>query len=248
MKASDFLVAVDDGHGQDSRAVGRFDPGAIGNRRREADVAYLIGEKMRLEFRRRGCKTMKPTGLYTTRAAQADKAGAHLLISNHLNAHTTTTANGTETFAHTVASARSVRLAGTVNTAIVKRLKTTNRGVKRNGFSVLSGKSPAILIEWVFITNKEDLVKLDANLDTAIVDVVDVVMEEYDIVLQGPTPVPPPPKEEDVAAKNVLIQAFVRPEKAAAAVKALKDLGFRAYRVDVDEARITRENPSGTPQ
>ena len=57
-----------------------------------------------------------------------------------------------------------------------------------------------------------------------------------------------PGTEDDMAAKNHLIQAFVRPEQVPAVTAALADLGVRVYDVDVDKVRITRKNPSGTAQ
>lgn len=53
---------------------------------------------------------------------------------------------------------------------------------------------------------------------------------------------------DDMAAKNVLIQAFVRPDKVKAAVAALEAQGLRVYEVDSDDARITRKNPAGSAQ
>lgn len=147
--------AIDDGHGMSSSSPGVYDPGAMGQGYKEAEQTYAVGQALRAELVRRGHKVMRPSGDYRTRARQADLWRADALVSLHFNA--TPGAQGTETFVHPSASARSRAIAAAVQARLPKLLGTRDRGVKTHGWSVLTGKAPAALVEICFIDSATDM-------------------------------------------------------------------------------------------
>ena len=103
-----------------------------------------------------------------------------LFISIHANAHLSnfSSARGTETFVANNASTNSKNAAKYIQNEIVKEIKTIDkdakdRGVKVEDFTVIYKTNiPAILIEYAFYTNEEDLKILKNNKD----DLVEATM------------------------------------------------------------------------
>ena len=155
-------IMLDPGH----NASGA-DTGACGNGLREQDISFGIAEALKplLEAAGHTVRLTRPTRdtnlgktvneSLANRAKMANDWGAELFISVHCNAGTAA-AHGTEVYAY-ARGTQAASYAQRVQSAIVKRLQTADRGVKYNGYYVLKHTScPAILVETAFITNASD--------------------------------------------------------------------------------------------
>lgn len=95
-------------------------------------------------------------------------SGALASVEIHFNASEAASATGTETL--TSGSAKSVRLAGAINDAMVAVLGLKNRGVKtvpkggRGYVSLNAADAPAVLIESYFGSNANDCAVADAKI------------------------------------------------------------------------------------
>ncbi len=218
-------IAVDDGHGLGSRERGKVDSGAVGNGHTEAAIAKIVGNEVRAELKRRGHAAMKPVGHYTTRDQQADAWRATALVSLHLNAGG---GHGTETFVHSSAGATSKKIASAVNGRVVKVLGTKNRGVKTNGFAVLAGRCPAVLVEIAFIDSASDMKRLLASgmIRKVAHAIVDGLEASFGIV-RKPAPKPAPVKAYVVTAKPTAAQyaglaAYLKKNRIVASAKPIR--------------------------
>lgn len=157
-------VVVDAGHGG-------TDPGAIGNGLREADVNLAVAKRLQawldLDTKdTRGGGTWNVLMTRTTdtfislsgRTNAANAFGAASFLSVHMNAFSSASANGSESFCY---RGFETRPAGLYRNRVQKELLSawglTNRGVKTAGFYVLRYTNmPAVLLEGGFITNATD--------------------------------------------------------------------------------------------
>lgn len=160
-------IILDPGHGLGNRRKGAFDPGAVADGVREADIAMDWTNELRSILRAAGHRVIR------TRAHPADPApigqrakiakdyGGEIMLSLHCNAFNGS-ASGTETFYR---GESNKALATRINTAVVKALGTLNRGVKTEGqsqharLSVMSFQ-PCFLLEIGFIDSKSDRAKM----------------------------------------------------------------------------------------
>ena len=117
------------------------------------------------------------------RTAHANKVKADLFVSIHYNAAAATSASGTETFCLTPAGqfsthdpsnrgttraepgnrfdALNLRAAHAVHRSLITALRSTDRGVKRSRFTVLTDLNcPGILIEAGFLSNRAEAINL----------------------------------------------------------------------------------------
>lgn len=89
--------------------------------------------------------------------------GSDVHIDYHLNAYGTgwNTAGGTETYIYMTKPKEAMALAERIQTNLVKELGFRNRGVKAANFQMLrETKMTAILIEFAFMTNKNEALKM----------------------------------------------------------------------------------------
>tara|TARA_R110000851_G_C12945142_1_gene552664 strand:+ start:41 stop:694 length:654 start_codon:yes stop_codon:yes gene_type:complete len=99
--------------------------------------------------------------------AKADLWGATATGELHFNSSATASAAGCETLSS--GSAKSLKLAGAVNNAIVKAFGVKDRGIvtrskkQRGGASLHSGRAPAILFEPFFGSNASDCAKFSGD-------------------------------------------------------------------------------------
>ena len=98
----------------------------------------------------------------TERCTTANKFGADIFISIHLNSATNKSAKGIETLIYDKASKTARTLATNVQHQLIKRMDWKNRGVKeRDNLTVLKKtRMPAILVECGFISNDEECLYL----------------------------------------------------------------------------------------
>lgn len=162
----DFIpmtIILDPGHGMSNRRSGTFDPGAVADGFREADIALLWANQLRIILIEAGHKVVRtrvdhsdpaPVG---RRAGIASKFGGEIMLSIHCNA-ADGKAHGTETFYR---GAGNKAKASAINTAVVQALGTRDRGVKTESSSQHSRLAvldfpQCYLLELGFIDNPED--------------------------------------------------------------------------------------------
>lgn len=165
-----MLICVDPGHGMGNRRPNISDPGAVwdeaGVRFEEAAIVLQYGLALRDALRAAGHEVFMTRDdaqdpcPVAQRAGNAEKVGAKLLISLHLNSaanpdgSVNDTAHGVETLFR---DEPDRALAVALNNAVVQATGLRDRGPKqRDGLAVLSFKGPAALIELGFIPNDRD--------------------------------------------------------------------------------------------
>ncbi|MBR5236176.1 MAG: N-acetylmuramoyl-L-alanine amidase [Clostridia bacterium] len=151
------------------------DLGAVGNGLCEQDVTFQIAAALGPQLVARGHQVKmsrneqadsigqtESDSLYK-RVQMANDWDAELFISIHCNAFDRK-ARGTETLVYSKKSA-AYPVAEKVQTAVVKRLGTADRGVKERPDLVVlrQTNAPALLIETAFIDNKDDAALLKNN-------------------------------------------------------------------------------------
>jgi N-acetylmuramoyl-L-alanine amidase len=158
------VIAIDPGHG------GK-DPGAIGpTGLQEKDVTLDIALKLAQMLTESGARVVltrtddRFIDLYE-RTAIAEANGAEVFLSIHINANSNPNANGISTYyrrdygdlAPGVNQADNRRLAGAIQTEILRALGRRSLGVLQANFVVLrTSPVPAALAEIAFISNPEE--------------------------------------------------------------------------------------------
>jgi len=157
------VIAIDPGHG------GK-DSGAVGFGLKEKDVVLDVGLKVQKLLEAEGAKVImtRNNDIFLElqeRAAIANNSKADIFISLHINAATSESANGTETYWNdTYQSANSKKLAEKIQNRLIEKLGTRNRGVKDAGFYVIKYTTmPSVLAELGFISNKAEAGKLNTT-------------------------------------------------------------------------------------
>ena len=153
---SSYPIGLDPGHGGS-------DPGAAGpSAPHEAELALRCATDIKNTLKKLGCtvymtRTSNVDVSLTTRRDQSVSWDPYIFQSIHLNAFNGS-AHGTETWYYWSAG-NSNRLATKVQNQLVSQFKsvagyaTANRGVKQNGWTVITGSSnvPASLSEGLFV-------------------------------------------------------------------------------------------------
>lgn len=156
------IIVLDPGHG------GK-DPGAVNGSHTEKAIVLNVTNLVRAKLEAAGAKVlMTRTGdTYPTLpqrvAFTKDKYG-ELFISIHVNAATSTSAKGAETFYSVTTGDQwqeDAQLAKAINERIVKNVTMRDRGVKQADYYVTRNMMiPSVLVELGFISNSEDRAKL----------------------------------------------------------------------------------------
>lgn len=161
---------IDAGHNYD-----KFDTGSTGNGLREQDVTFKIAQKLESLLKSAGLQTLMTRKSITENVGTDSKSAinerykiansekADYFVSIHCNAGGGT---GTETLIYAKGGKAEI-LAGNVQSAIVKKLGTKDRGIKvRGDIGVLKYTDmPAILVETAFVDNSADALLLKNNTD-----------------------------------------------------------------------------------
>lgn len=156
-------ICLDYGHNNSG-----WDTGASYYGYKEQDITFSIGKLVKAGLERHGVQIIetrptKETNLgynlnssLNERVKIANSNKVDYCVSIHTNAHTNTTANGTETYI-IGKGGQAEKLAEKVNTALVKEIGTYNRGVKVQNLAIVRDTNmPAILIEVAFLSNQND--------------------------------------------------------------------------------------------
>jgi N-acetylmuramoyl-L-alanine amidase len=183
-------VLIDPGHG------GK-DPGAVGKGgTRESRINLNVANKVGLLLRRAVVHVTytRTTDLFlpiNERVAQANR-GAHYFLSIHCNSDGPS-AHGIETLVFSVKSP-AYRWALRVNAALVAATRDRDRGVKvRTNLGVLKARSPAILVEIGFISNRAT--EADFRRESYLDAIAKAIADGTLAFLELPSPaLPAPPK------------------------------------------------------
>lgn len=148
-------IVIDPGHGGS-------DPGTIGHGGTfEKDVIMAIAQQVVRLLRDAGATVLMTReddvriDLYV-RAEMANRAGADVFVSIHLNAFTNPELAGTETYYHPSSQA-GYRLALALHQALIAELGRPNRGIRSADFVVLRETAmPAALLEILYLSNPEE--------------------------------------------------------------------------------------------
>lgn len=159
-KIQKMKISIDPGHS------GPYEPGACVEGVTEAQVVLAIAERTGCILKKSGHEVLltrigdiKDDSLLW-RAEVANLWGASLFVSLHANSFPDPAAHGTEVW-HYPGSTEGIRLARSIQHKIVRRLHTSDRGIKPGGFTVLSATDcPAVLIETAFLSNPVDRILL----------------------------------------------------------------------------------------
>lgn len=188
-------IYIDSGHG------GK-DPGAVGNNLKEKDLTLSISLKEKTLFEKLGhqvkmSRTSDKTLSLGARVNDANKWGADVFISNHINAGG---GEGEEVWC-SIFGGKGRDYATTVEKHLSKIFKSrgvkTKKGSNGDYFYVIRGtRMPAILVEFGFIDNKNDAAKLKNTsiLQKSAEAVVHGVLNlplNYTPPTQAPAPAPP---------------------------------------------------------
>jgi N-acetylmuramoyl-L-alanine amidase len=154
-------IFLDAGHG------GK-DGGAVGNGLEEANLTLEIAKETRdiliNEYAGAEVQLSRNTDTYLTleqRTAAANKWGADVLVSIHINAAEAESANGFESFVYTKVGSDTKALQNVLHRAILRRIGMTDRGQKaKNLHMVRESKMNAVLTECGFISNRSDSAKM----------------------------------------------------------------------------------------
>lgn len=157
------IIVLDPGHG------GK-DPGATSNGAVEKSIVLKVAEIVKRKLEADGAvvkMTRTDDGTYPTLPERVQftlKEYAELFVSLHVNAASSTSAKGTETYYSISANENGKEdyaLASFINNQIVKDADMYNRGVKQADYVVIRGTEiPSVLVELGFITNSADRAKL----------------------------------------------------------------------------------------
>lgn len=152
-----LVIVIDPGHGGS-------DPGASGYGEVEKELVLDISKRLekRLVNSNYGVLMTRTDDTYPTldeRVKLANESGANAFVSIHVNAFTSSSAHGTETFWNaTNASSDSKLLAEEIQKQLVAALGTYNRGVNgKQGFKVIKDTEiPSVLVEVAFVSNPNE--------------------------------------------------------------------------------------------
>lgn len=143
-----------------NRRDGVYDPGAVANGYQEADIALQYAITLGYILRQRGF-SVRYTRTTNTDPAPLRKrvesvAGAHALISLHLNASTDAQAHGAETLYRTQTAQHFAQAIHNAHLRAFPQLH--DRGLKqRSNLAILKFEPYACLLELGFITHPRDI-------------------------------------------------------------------------------------------
>lgn len=169
-------ICIDAGHN-----YSKCDTGATGNGLKEEVVTFEIADALNNYLTGVGIETVmtRPTlkailgydvnSSLNNRVKIANDSNCDLFVSIHCNSSDNTSAWGTETIIDG-RGGDAEKLANLIQSNVVKRLKTTDRGVRVDdeylGYNLAvlhKTKMPAVLIETAFISNEKNALLLKNN-------------------------------------------------------------------------------------
>ena len=167
-----------------------------------------------------------------------------IFMSLHANAFSSASARGTETYHASNASTTSKNFAKTLNDEIVKTMKSldTNakdRGVKCSDFTVIYKASmPAVLVEYAFYSNLDDLKILKNNEDELTEATVKAICKYFNIGYKAPVITKPVENAKTEIWYRAVCGSFKTKEAAEERIKELSSKGFDGCFVAAFEKEI----------
>lgn len=197
-EANRFLIAIDDGHGQET--LGKRTPviPELGRPIKENEFNRAVATLLDQELRRLSFRTLlvAPTDVDTplvNRTNLANSQKADLYVSIHYNAGG---GRGVETYYYP-GSSSGRKLAEAVHRHVIKGTTQINRGIKTADFHVLRETNmPAVLIEFGFMDDP-GLIEARRMLDKAFqtecaLEIAQGICEYLGVPYQSGGTVPPP--------------------------------------------------------
>ena len=178
-------IYIDQGHNP-----GTFNQGAEGNGLKEEELPYEIGvllaglfegdDRYEIRLSRPEADTVLGTdneSSLAARVAGAEEFGAHFVISLHINAFTSETANGIEVLVYDE-KASGYEMGTYLLEGLLNATSLRNRGMKiRPDLHILrNSKVPTALVEMGFITNPDEAALLDSQPELFAKGVYDGIM------------------------------------------------------------------------
>lgn len=188
------LISTGAGHGGLKTNNKWSDSGASANGRNEADVSRVINAKLIALTGAKDTTDNLGTSVDDNLYRIAKNINSHadgVALSNHLNAF-----NGKATGVEVLYGSTAQKpLAAKISAAISKALGIVDRGAKDGSWLAIarntSQNKKVLLIEWCFIDNPSDMVKLDKNLDKAVQAVAEIFGYKPQAVKSTAKPVAP---------------------------------------------------------
>jgi len=185
-------IVIDPGHGGS-------DAGAVHFNRRESNdnLRMALAVRDRLVACRQAVIMTRTTDTdvpLLERSRIANNANADYFLSIHRNGATNPAANGVDIFVRPSPSNREVSIAQSILNNIVLVGVQSNRGLKRENFSVLRNtNAPAALLELGFMSNASDNNLFDINFDRYADAIVFAISAAFGLNCSAPlTPIRPP--------------------------------------------------------
>lgn len=181
------LIILDPGHGAYTGGV-YYDVGAVGpSGAYESKIVLDIALRVKELLEKSGAVVLmtrteennKSTPNLDQRVQLANSSGGDLFLSIHLNASTSSSASGTETYYF---HPFSLKFAEIIHMKIVNALNTVDRGVRNKGFAVVKdiNTMPSVLIEPLYISNpNEEKLILNENIRQKLAEAIFEAISEY---------------------------------------------------------------------
>jgi N-acetylmuramoyl-L-alanine amidase len=227
-------IFFDKGHGGS-------DPGAVGNGLQEKTLTHKIVEYavayLASNYTGYEVKESRPgdeARSLDQRTDDANKWGADVLISVHINSAANTAANGFESFVYPNVGASTVGLQNMLHSEVMQAMKAyginNDRGKKQANFHMLrESKMVACLTENLFIVNKGDSERLkNETFLKAVGEAHARGVAKYLGLPSKPKPKPVAKPKTDKLYR-VQVGAFADRDNAKGLVEELKGKGYSAF-------------------
>jgi N-acetylmuramoyl-L-alanine amidase len=181
------LIVLDPGHGAYTGGI-YYDVGAVGpSGAYESKIVLDIALRVKELLEKSGAVVLmtrteennKNSPNLDQRVQIANSSGGDLFLSIHLNASTSSSACGTETYYF---HPFSLKFAEIIHKKIVNALNTVDRGVRNKGFAVVKdiNTMPSVLIEPLYISNpNEEKMILNENIRQKLAEAIFEAISEY---------------------------------------------------------------------
>lgn len=221
-------IYLDGGHGgKDSGANGN----GISEKNITLQVVKKIEEILKKNYVNVDVMQTRSDDTYLSLDQRTDKAnkwGADYFLSVHVNASTSTAANGFETHIYTKTDAQTKAFQNVMHQEILNKIKPfgiTNRGKKASDFHVLrESHMPAILTENLFISNRSDSDKLKRS------DYIQATAEGHVLGFEKFIGLKKSPQPESTRTLyKVQVGSFAEEENAKELMEKLKKDGYNPF-------------------
>jgi len=228
-------IGIDSGHGG-------VDSGAVGNGLKEKDITLKIGNLVTEKLGKYenvkviNSRVTDKTVSLKQRTDLFNKEKVDYLVSIHVNSFTNSSVRGYEDFIYNgKVGSNTSRYREIMHKNIIKKLgNITNRGMKRENFHMLrESKMPAMLCEFLFISNKadSDLLKQNSFINKIADGIVNGIVEIFKLKLKKVEPNKPKKK----VYYRAVAGSYESEKNADRIVENLKKQGYSAFKLRYEE-------------